>query len=82
MNRIFPENKEITPLPNYGVGAFLIVDCIEFDTLKNWLTLKGKLYEINQDTGEFKSKGEHRVDCPFNVQSVCEIEEAKDELEN
>ena len=73
MNRIFPVNKEIEPLPDYGVGAFLVVDCIEFDILKTWLTLKGELYEINQDTGEPESKGEHRVDCPFNVQSVCEV---------
>jgi len=82
MNRIFPEYKQIVPLPDYGVGCFMVVSCYEIDILKNRLTLKGVLYEVNQNTVEPEKQGLYEVDCPFNVQSILECKEAKDELEN
>ena len=78
MNRVFPEYKQIVPLPDYGVGCFMVVSCYEIDILKNWLILKGVLYEVNQNTGEPEKQGLYEVDCPFNVQSIIESDKEKE----
>jgi len=77
MNRIFPQYKDFLPLPDYGAGAFMVAECYEIDTVKNWLRIKGTLYEINQDTGEPEKQGLHKVDAPFNIQSIIESDDEK-----
>ena len=77
--KISPDYKDIIPLPDYGVGCFLVVREIEIEIQRTWMIIKGTLYTINQDTGEPEKLDKAEIDCPFNVQSIIEAEGDNDE---
>jgi hypothetical protein len=71
---VIPEEKEIFPLPDYGLGWFMIPDRIEISSVNFWITMKGKCYEIDQENVEPVFQGIYQVKMSSKVQDIFEEE--------
>lgn len=70
-----PKEKDIFQLPDYGLGWFMIPDRIEISSVNFWITMQGKCYEIDQETGEPVFRGKYEVKMSSIVESIFETEE-------
>jgi len=72
-----PDDKGIFPLPDYGLGWFIIPDRIEISSINFWVTMQGKCYEINQETGEPVFQGRYEIRMSTKVQDIFDMEEIR-----
>ena len=72
-----PDDKNIFPLPDYGLGWFMIPDRIEISSINFWINMQGKCYEINQETGEPVFQGRYKIRMSTKVQDIFDMEEIR-----
>ena len=80
---IEPQEKNIFPLPDDGLGWFMIPERIEISSVNFWVVMKGKCYEIDQETGEPVFQGIYQVRMSSKVQDIFDsVELLKEDFES